>query len=84
MKVSEVVVNKKLAYTWLYKEYSGMSKSIFELTETNGETKLTVTCVGLETFPNNVPEFSRESCQNGWYYFIKERLNIYIKEKYKL
>lgn len=81
-KINEAIINKKLTYSWQYKEYSGVSKSIFELLEYNGKTTLKVTCIGLHTFPNDVPEFSRESCLNGWNYFIKERLDSYIKEKY--
>ena len=63
--ITEVIPNKKISYTWQYEEYAGESTAHFELTSINNQTKLTVTCVGLETFPNDIPEFTHESC-NAW------------------
>lgn len=78
-KVTEVIPNQKIAYTWNYKEYEGESKSIFEITENGNEATLTITCVGLENLPNDIPEFTRESCQGGWNYFMN-RFKEYINK----
>jgi len=31
-----------------------------------------------ESFPLDIPEFKRESCVEGWTYFIKKRLKEYL------
>ncbi|WP_052503479.1 SRPBCC domain-containing protein [Lacinutrix sp. Hel_I_90] len=79
-KVTEVMPNKKIAYTWQYKEYSGKSISSFEISEDKNQSTLKITCTGLETFPDTIPEFSRESCEQGWSYFMN-RLKGYIENK---
>ena len=79
--ITEVIPYKKISYTWQYEEYTGESTAHFELTSINNLTKLKVTCVGLETFPNDIPEFTHESCDAGWTYFIKNRLIEYLENK---
>ncbi len=32
-------------------------------------------------FFENIPEFSRESCQAGWNYFIKEQLKAFLDKQ---
>ncbi|ULC58152.1 SRPBCC domain-containing protein [Flaviramulus sp. BrNp1-15] len=79
-EIIEVIPNKKIVYDWRYLEYKeGVGKVIFELSETNNKTKLTLTNEGLETFPKNVPEFSFESCEGGWDYFINQRLAQFLE-----
>lgn len=76
-KVVEVIPFEKIKLSWTYKEYSGEGFVTFQLEEKNSGTKLTVITEGLETFPQNIPEFQRESCEGGWNYFIKDRLKNY-------
>lgn len=78
-KIIEVIPNKKITYTWQYKEYAGESVSIFEIFEQDDNILLRVTCEGLESFPQEIPEFSRESCQGGWDYFTN-RLHLYLNK----
>jgi uncharacterized protein YndB with AHSA1/START domain len=73
-KLTEVVPNKKIKYNWKYAEYLGNSFVTFELFEDKENTKLRVTAEGMESFPQDIPEFTRESCNDGWNYFIKNRL----------
>jgi len=77
-KVIEVVPNQKLVYNWRYAGYPGDSNVIFELTDKNNQTTLKLTHVVLEDFPDDIPEFSRESCLGGWHYFINESLKNYL------
>lgn len=77
--VVEVVENEKIVYNWQYEEYDGSGDVSFELFEVNGFVRLEVKVVVLEDFPDNIPEFKRESCMGGWNYFIKESLNNYLK-----
>ena len=79
--ITEVIPNEKISYSWQYEEYEGESTAHFELTSQANQTKLTVSCVGLETFPSDIPEFSHKSCKAGWTYFINNRLKEYLINK---
>lgn len=60
--------NKKIAYTWTYRDYPGHSEVSFELFPENGKTRLVLTHAGLESFPDG-PDFRRESFNEGWTHF---------------
>jgi uncharacterized protein YndB with AHSA1/START domain len=78
-KITEVIPKKKIVYTWKYEGLTGEGTISFELFEENNQTKLVLTNEGLESFPQEISEFSRESCIAGWDYFIKQRLKEYLK-----
>ena len=80
-KVIEVIPNNLLKYNWSYEDYDGDSNVIFELTEENNRTKLKLSHEILEDFPEDIPEFKRESCIGGWTYFINNRLKEYLENK---
>jgi uncharacterized protein YndB with AHSA1/START domain len=73
-KVTEVVPLKMLAYNWKYEGISGDSLLKFELFEDNNFTKLRLTHQVLEDFPDDIPEFKRESGVEGWKFFIRKSL----------
>lgn len=77
-KVTEVLPERKIAYDWRYASYSGDSKVIWELASESHQTKLRLTVQGLETFPQDMPEFTRESCIQGWTFFLGERLKKFL------
>ena len=77
-KITEVIPQQRIVYHWSYKEYPGEGLVYFDISPVDDRTKLTLTNHGLETFPGHIPEFSRESCEGGWNYFIKERLSAYL------
>jgi uncharacterized protein YndB with AHSA1/START domain len=81
-KITEVLPMKKIVYDWKYKGVSGEAVVIFELSEQGNQTNLRLTNIGLESFPKNIPEFTREGCIEGWNYFIKDRLKEFLKKKY--
>ncbi|MDH3891847.1 MAG: SRPBCC domain-containing protein [candidate division Zixibacteria bacterium] len=78
-RVTEVVPLKKIAYTWKYDNYQGDAFVEFELFEQENSTKLRLTVNVLESFSEDVPEFTRESCIGGWEYFIGQRLKEYLE-----
>jgi uncharacterized protein YndB with AHSA1/START domain len=80
-KVTAVVPLKKISYNWKYVGYPGDSFVVFELFKQNQLTKLRLTHQVQESFPDDIPEFSRTSCVEGWTYFIKKRLKEFL-EKY--
>lgn len=82
-KVVEVIPLKKIKYNWHYMpKYEGDSNVTFSLSHKNNGTLLRLETEVIEDFPDDIPEFKIESCRAGWNYFIKERLNDYIRENY--
>src|SRR5215467_14731535 len=51
-KVTEVLPQKKIAYTWRYHGHEGNSLVTIELFRDGTKTKLKLTHTGLESFPN--------------------------------
>ena len=80
-KITEVIPYKKISYNWKYENYPGNSDVVFELFDEGDIVLLKVTVLVYEDFPDEIPEFKRESCISGWNYFIKERLKNYFEGK---
>ncbi|MBV9987479.1 MAG: SRPBCC domain-containing protein [Chitinophagaceae bacterium] len=78
-RVLEVIPERKLVYEWLYPDYPGQSTVSWELQPAGNDTVLTLTHRGNESFPQDNPDFSRESCTGGWTYFLGERLKTYLE-----
>jgi uncharacterized protein YndB with AHSA1/START domain len=70
-RVTEVIPNKKLSYTWRYEGIPGNSLLTFELIPEGDKTRLKLTHAGLETFPTDVPGLAVENFNTGWEHFIK-------------
>lgn len=77
--LTEVIPMKKIAYEWQFEGYQGKALSIFEIEEKDTHTILKLTAKVLEEFPDDIPEFKRESGVAGWNYFIKESLKGYLE-----
>ncbi len=80
-KITEVIPMKKISYEWTFDGINGVGLVTFELSQENNATLLRLTSEGLETFPEDIPEFTYESCLGGWNYFIKERLTEFLTVK---
>ncbi|MCH7401859.1 SRPBCC domain-containing protein [Belliella kenyensis] len=80
-KITEVDPFRKITYNWKYEGYKGDSDVTFELFGSGEQSKLTLTHTVLEDFSDEIPEFSRESCEAGWTYFIKQSLKEYLQSK---
>ncbi|MBA2563108.1 MAG: SRPBCC domain-containing protein [Chitinophagaceae bacterium] len=78
-KITEVIVNKKLTYSWRYDGYEGVSFVTFELFEESDKTRLTLTHERLETFPINNPDFAKENFVAGWTQIIGSSLKEYVE-----
>ena len=79
-KVTEATPKEKIAYMWTFAGYPGEGLVVFELFSQKNSTLLRVTNHGLESFPQDVAEFERESCIAGWTYFIQKRLKEYLEK----
>jgi uncharacterized protein YndB with AHSA1/START domain len=64
-KVTEVISQQKIAYTWRYKGEPGDSLVTFELLPDGDKTKLRLTHEGLETFPKT-PAYAQKNFEAGW------------------
>jgi uncharacterized protein YndB with AHSA1/START domain len=82
-KVTEVVPLQKISYKWKYKDYPGDSLLVFELFKQNNLTKLKLTHQVVESFPQDIPEFARESGVEGWTFFIKKSLKDFLEKNLK-
>ena len=76
-QITEVIPEKKIAYTWRYEDYEGESLVTFELVAEGGRTRLKLTHEGLETFPR-LPAFQRGNFLQGWT-FISGALKDYVE-----
>jgi uncharacterized protein YndB with AHSA1/START domain len=78
-KITEVIINKKLTYSWRYDGYEGISYVTFELFEEGTHTKVILTHEGLDTFPANDPQFAKENFVKGWTHIIGTSLKKYVE-----
>jgi uncharacterized protein YndB with AHSA1/START domain len=77
-KVTEVIPQRKIAYTWRYAGHAGDSLVTFELFPEGDQTTLRLTHEGLETFPP-IPAFAREKFMQGWTHIIGEGLKKFVE-----
>ncbi len=80
-RVTEVEPLRKLMYNWRYNTYPGDSYVVFELFEEAQQARLRLTAVITEDFPEDIPEFTRESCIGGWTYFIQNSLAVFLEKQ---
>jgi len=79
-RITEVVVNKKLAHTWRYEGYEGDSLVQFELSPEGEKTRVKLTHSGLETFPSDNPDFAKQNFVEGWTYIMGTSLKNYLEK----
>lgn len=80
-KITESVPQVRIVYDWRYRDLPGVGKVTFEIFAAENGTRLRVTNEGLESFPTDIPEFSRESCVGGWRYFIQGALKDFLEQE---
>jgi len=78
-KITEVIPQKKIAYTWRYAGEEGDSLVTFELFAEGGKTRLKLTHDGLETFPK-LPAYAKTNFEKGWTEIIGSSLKQYVEE----
>ncbi len=79
-EITEVVPLQKITYRWRYKEYLGDSFVKFELNENEGSIPLRLSTEVIADFPDDIPEFKRESGVQGWNYFISKQPKKYLEK----
>ena len=78
-KVTDVIMGKKIAYSWRYDGYEGNSIVSFELFEEGTKTRLKLTHEGLETFPVSNPDFAKKNFVAGWNEILDRSLKGFVE-----
>jgi uncharacterized protein YndB with AHSA1/START domain len=78
-EITDVIPQKKIAYTWRYAGEEGNSLVTFELFADGGKTRLKLTHEGLETFPK-LPAYAKTNFEKGWTEIIGSSLKQYVEE----
>jgi uncharacterized protein YndB with AHSA1/START domain len=81
-KVTEVIPEKKIAYTWRYKGEVGDSLVTFELFGEGDRTRLKLTHTGIETFPKT-PAYARKNFEAGWTEIVGSELKRFVENAEK-
>jgi Uncharacterized conserved protein len=81
-RVTDVVPEKKIAYTWRYKGEPGDSLVTFELAPEDDKTRLKLTHTGIQTFPKT-PAYARKNFEAGWTAIIGSELKEFVEKKQK-
>jgi len=77
-RVTEVVPQRTLAYTWAYEGFSGTSLVRFDLEPREGGTLVRLTHSGLESFAGQHPDLHPDNFTEGWTYIIGTALKNYL------
>jgi uncharacterized protein YndB with AHSA1/START domain len=80
-RVTEIVPGTKITYSWRYEGFPGNSFVTFELFPEGNKTKIRLTHVGLETFPQDKPDFAKESFAGGWTHIIGKSLPEFLDKE---
>jgi uncharacterized protein YndB with AHSA1/START domain len=78
-QITEVIPQKKIAYTWRYHGHEGDSLVTFELFREGDKTRLKLTHEGLDTFPKTAA-FARENFEKGWTAIIGSELKQFVEK----
>lgn len=79
-KITEIINNSKLTYSWKYDGYRGISYVTFELFAEGNKTRLILTHEDLESFGNDNPDFAKENFVEGWNHIIGTSLKEFIEK----
>lgn len=79
-RITEVVVGKKLTYSWRYDGYEGISFVTFELFNEGNQTRLILTHKGLESFPVSNPDFGKNNFITGWTQIVNSSLKEFLEK----
>jgi uncharacterized protein YndB with AHSA1/START domain len=81
-KVTEVIPQKKIAYTWRYKGEPGDSLVTFQLSPEGNKTRMKLTHTGIETFPKTAA-YARKNFETGWNTIINSKLREFVEKPEK-
>ncbi len=77
-KITEVISEKELKYSWKYDGYTGISFVTFKLLPEGNKTTLKLIHEGIESFPTDIPDFAKKNFEEGWTHIIHTSLKEYF------
>ena len=77
-EITAVEPEERISYSWQYEGIAGIGAVTWEISARAGGSALRLTNEGLETFPQDDPLFTREAAEQGWRYFVNDRLKAYL------
>ena len=80
-EVTEVIPGRKITYSWRYDGFAGNSFVTFELIPQDEKTLLTLTHMGLESFPQENADFARNNFETGWDSIINDSLTKHLSTR---
>ncbi len=80
-RITEVIPNHKLAYSWRYKDIAGISLVTFELFPEGARTRLRLTHEGLENFAHAGPIYARHNFVAGWTGIFDKNLKEFLASR---
>ena len=81
-RITEVIPQRKLAYTWMYENVPVETIVSFELfPEAADKTKIRLTHSGVENFPKDNPDFAKQNFIQGWNDIVNTSLRAFVEEK---
>jgi uncharacterized protein YndB with AHSA1/START domain len=78
--ITEAIPLRKLAYSWKYEGYEGLSIVHFKLLDEEGKTRLDFLHEGVSSFPSSNPAFAVHNFEVGWTHFIENALPYYLNK----
>ncbi|MEO5674031.1 MAG: SRPBCC domain-containing protein [Chitinophagales bacterium] len=78
--IKEVIPGRKISYSWKYDGYPGNSLVTFELFEEGNYTRIKLMHEGVEQFPSDNPDFTRENFVAGWTQIIGTALKDFVEK----
>ena len=79
-KITEVVPNQKLSYSWRYEGYPGQTIVSFQLFANAENTLVRLSHSGLETFPTENADSAPENIAEGWNWIITKSLKAFLEQ----
>lgn len=77
-KIREAILHQRISYNWNYAEYNGDGHVTFDLVENPKGTLLRLTDIITKNYPNDIPEFKRESGKEGWKFLLGQQLKNFL------
>jgi uncharacterized protein YndB with AHSA1/START domain len=78
-KVTEVIPERKISYTWQYEGIDVLTLVTFELDPEEDQTLVKLTHSGVENFPKDDPNLARENFVAGWTDLVQKMLKDYVE-----
>ncbi len=75
----DIIPEKLLTHCWRYDGYTGNTFVTWELFAHANKTLLRLTHKGLETFPQDNPDFAKKNFTEGWNQIINSSLKNYLE-----